>query len=206
MASGNPLGASTIPVGLSSAPFLSELREWLPTNDEFVRPLVALATLGEDGYPDVRHVLLSEFSEEGFFFHTDSRSRKVAELARAPRASFTIAWPEFGRQLSVTGDTEMLTSDAAAHVFAKRSPYLQVLAHLNDSAFAQQALDDRLSHWAAFTAAHATGTLSPPETWAGILLRPRRVTLWHGRPDTASRRTEHTREADGTWSTAILPG
>ncbi|RFA16019.1 hypothetical protein B7R22_04580 [Subtercola boreus] len=187
-------------------PFGDELAEWLPANDDPARPLVALSTIGLDGYPDVRHVLLSEFDDSGFFFHTDSRSRKIAELTAIPHASFTVAWPELGRQLTVTGDTESADGPSLARVYAKRSPYLQVLAHLNDPAFAQLALDDRLTRWAAFTTSHEPGALTPPETWAGILLRPRRVTLWHGRPDTASQRTEHTRETDGSWTTVILPG
>ncbi|PPF84515.1 pyridoxine 5'-phosphate oxidase [Subtercola sp. Z020] len=187
-------------------PFAAELAEWLPPNDAVARPLVALATLGLDGYPDVRHVLLSEFDATGFFFHTDARSRKVAELAAAPRASFTIAWPELGRQLTVVGDTSEADDAELSRVYDGRSPYLQVLAHLNDASFAAQALDARLSGWATFTAAHPTGTLTPPATWTGIHLRPRRVTFWHGRPDTASQRTEYTREADGSWSLATLPG
>ncbi|RFA08683.1 hypothetical protein B7R54_05165 [Subtercola boreus] len=187
-------------------PFHDELLDWLPGNDEPIRPLVALSTIGLDGYPDVRHVLLSEWSEEGFSFHTDSRSRKIAELTATPRASFTVAWPELGRQLTVTGDTEPADDVSNARVYAHRAPYLQVLAHLNDPAFSQLALDDRLTRWADFTTAHRPGTLTPPETWAGILLRPRRVTLWHGRPDTASQRTEYSLEKGGTWSTVILPG
>ena len=194
------------PPSTSPLPFAEDLASWLPPNDDPARPLVALATIGLDGFPDVRHVLLSEFDESGFFFHTDSRSRKMAELAAAPRASFALAWPALGRQLVVVGDTEPADATELARAYAARSPYLQTLAWLNDHDFAGRVQDDRLARWAEFESAHPTGTLTAPQTWAGILLRPRRVTLWHGRPDTASRRIEYTREADGAWSTAILPG
>ncbi|OMQ13904.1 hypothetical protein A7K94_0220370 [Modestobacter sp. VKM Ac-2676] len=59
-------------------------RQWLPADDEPDRPRVTLSTIGEDGYPDARTVLLSAFDATGFAFHTAATSRKVAELAAAP--------------------------------------------------------------------------------------------------------------------------
>ncbi|GGF38306.1 pyridoxamine 5'-phosphate oxidase family protein [Subtercola lobariae] len=191
---------------MRGAPFLDELRQWLPSNDELVRPLIALATLTPEGYPDTRHVLLSEFTDEGFFFHTDARSRKIEELTSSPRASFSIAWPQLGRQLSVVADVEAASAVEAAAVYQRRSYYLQVLAWLNDDAYTALALPERQRIWAEFEAEHPFGTLTPPPTWAGALLRPRRVTFWHGRPDAASQRTEYTLTPDGSWLTTVLPG
>jgi pyridoxamine 5'-phosphate oxidase len=189
-----------------TAPFLDELRDWLPSNDDPARPLIALSTITTDGYPDVRHVLLSEFSAEGFFFHSDARSRKFAELAVTPRASFAIAWPDLGRQLVVVADVERVTDEEAAAVYQRRSYYLQVLAWLNDDAFAALEPAERQRLWAEFEAEHPVGTLTPPPTWAGAVLRPRRVTFWHGHPDTASQRTEYTLTSDGIWLTTLLAG
>ena len=78
------------------------LRNWLPPSDE-PRPLMALATCGPDGYPRVRHVLITEADDTAVYFHTDSRSAKVAELADNPRASIAIAWPAVGRQVVAAG-------------------------------------------------------------------------------------------------------
>ncbi|UFS61027.1 pyridoxamine 5'-phosphate oxidase family protein [Subtercola endophyticus] len=189
-----------------TAPYLDELAEWLPANDVPARPLIALSTISPDGYPDTRHVLLSEYTDERFSFHTDARSRKLAQLEFAPRASFAVAWPELGRQLIVVGDVEAVTDEEAQRVYQHRSYYLQVLAWLNDAEYAALPLAERQRIWAEFEAEHPVGTLTPPPTWAGTAIRPRRVTLWHGRPDAASRRTEYTRADDGTWLTTILPG
>ncbi|MCU1477585.1 MAG: hypothetical protein JWQ64_2278 [Subtercola sp.] len=188
------------------APFLDELRDWLPSNDDPVRPLIALSTVTPGGYPDVRHVLLSEFTDEAFFIHSDARSRKLAQLAVSPRASFAIAWPELARQLVVVADVEPAPDDEAASVYRRRSYYLQVLAWLNDDDFAALELAERQRIWAEFEAAHPAGTLTPPPTWTGVVLRPRRVTFWHGHPDTASQRTEYTLTEGGTWLTTVLPG
>ncbi|CAN5162996.1 hypothetical protein BH09ACT6_BH09ACT6_10940 [soil metagenome] len=195
------------PSALTEAPFFSELTEWLPSNDEPVRPLGVLSTITADGYPDARHLLLSEFDSSGFYFHTDARSRKIAQLTVAPRASFTVAWPELGRQLVVLGDTEPAPEPEAIRAYANRPPYLKTLAWLNTPEFAHLPIDERIELWRAFDEQHESEALAPPATWAGILLRPRRVTFWHGRPDTASRRSEFTRAADNSsWTTSVLPG
>ncbi|QKS22227.1 pyridoxamine 5'-phosphate oxidase family protein, partial [Curtobacterium sp. Csp1] len=65
---------------------------------------MTLSTVGLDGYPDARTVLLSRFDGERLHFHTDARSRKAAELAALARAAVTLVWPEVARQLVVVGD------------------------------------------------------------------------------------------------------
>ncbi|GAA1000399.1 pyridoxamine 5'-phosphate oxidase family protein [Subtercola frigoramans] len=196
----------TVSTTLVAAPFFQELVEWLPRHDEPARPLVALSTITADGYPDTRHVLLSEFDETGFYFHTDARSRKIAQLTTAPRASFAVAWPELGRQLVVLGDTEPAPVSEAQRAYANRSPYLKTLAWLNSAEFAVLPLEERVEAWRTFDEEHQSDSLLPPATWAGILLRPTRVTLWHAHPATASQRLEYTLEAEGTWASSILPG
>ena len=70
---------------------------WLPAAGSGRTPTMTLATIGLDGYPSARTVLLSAFDGERLHFHTDTRSRKAAELAAVPRASVTIHWPDAAR-------------------------------------------------------------------------------------------------------------
>ncbi|WP_440711113.1 pyridoxamine 5'-phosphate oxidase family protein [Herbiconiux sp. YIM B11900] len=182
------------------------LPDWLPRNDDPVRPTMSLSTLGVDGYPDARTVLLSEYDESGFFFHTDSRSRKIVGTA-TPRVALTLLGP--GRQLVIQGDASIAPADEAERVYGCRSRYLQILAWLNTPEFAALPLAERIARWAAFDAEHPEGTLTPPDTWVGYVVTPIRLTFWEGRPDTAGRRTEFTREApspDAPWTRALLPG
>ena len=62
---------------------------------------VALATAGADGRPNVRHVLLRRFDEDGFVFYTNYESRKARELSENPWAAFTLLWRELDRQVGV---------------------------------------------------------------------------------------------------------
>jgi pyridoxamine 5'-phosphate oxidase len=195
-----PLPAASLPVDV-----LAVLSDWLPDNDDPARPLITLATVDAHGRPDARNVLLSEYSAGGFSFHTDSRSRKVADLEANPSAAFAIAWPAELRQLSVQGTVERASSDEERAAYARRSRYLQLLAWLNSPEFALLPLAERERAWAEFDAEHPDGSLEPPPTWLGFLLRPTRVTFWRGTPTTASRREEHTLTETG-WQTSVLPG
>lgn len=179
------------------------LADWLPANDDPARPLMTLGTLSPDGYPDARTVLLSEFDERGLFFHTDSRSRKVADLAGTPRASLTLIWP--GRQLVLQGVVSRATADEEQTVYARRSRYLQLLAWLNTDEFAALPLEERLAAWAAYGEEHPS--LTAPETWVGFMVEPVRVTFWEGRPETAGIRTEFRREdLEAPWSVTTIAG
>ncbi|WP_188110559.1 pyridoxine/pyridoxamine 5'-phosphate oxidase [Aeromicrobium ginsengisoli] len=175
------------------------LRAWLPSNDDPVRPTMTLATVAADGSPDARTVLLSELDDAGFYFHTDSRSRKLEQIAAHPRVALVIPLPEHKRQLTVQGTTEDVDPSELAWAYAHRSDYLRRLAWLNTPELAALPLAERIDRWAGFEPDE------PPDTWTGRLVRPTRLTFWAGRDDTASRRIEYVRR-DGTWVAHVLPG
>lgn len=175
------------------------LHEWLPANDVLERPQMILSTAA-DGVPDARTVLLTEFDDEGLYFHTDSRSRKVADIAANPAVALTFLWPNFTRQLVVQGAASVSPADEQAAAFARRSPYLKQLAWQNSPEFAQLPKEERIAQWSAFDV-----PADPPPTWIGFVVRPTRLTFWQSNPDTASRRDEYTL-VDGEWVLSHLPG
>ncbi|WP_238418775.1 pyridoxamine 5'-phosphate oxidase family protein [Gordonia sp. 'Campus'] len=178
------------------------LRRWLPGPDD-PPPLMALATCGRDGYPRVRHVLLSEADDTAVYFHTDTRSSKVAELADRPRASIAIAWPEVGRQLVAHGDVHRAPDDALRQTYSRRSRYLQLLAWLNDEQLVGLSAGERRRRWARFDETHPH--LDAPATWTGFGIALRELTFWRGDPDGPSQRVRFVRTADD-WKSEVLPG
>lgn len=183
------------------------LREWLPLNEDPERPTMTVATIGVDGIPDGRTQLLSEYDDEGFYFHQDSRSRKVEQLAANPGVALVLRFPERARQLVVQGLAEPAPDTELSRAYRRRSPYLQQLAWQNTVEFAGLPLEDRIASWSAFRAAHEDGFGRPP-TWSGHLVRPLRLSFWTGRDDTASRRVDYVRDrVDATeWTVRLLAG
>ncbi|MDQ1123767.1 pyridoxamine 5'-phosphate oxidase family protein [Microbacterium trichothecenolyticum] len=182
---------------------LALMVRWLPTPDSELRPLAALSTIGLDGLPSVRHVLVSERDAAGLTFHTDSASTKVAELAANPVAAVAVAWPEIGRQLVVRGVVQRVNADEAARVYAERSRYLQLLAWMNTRENAQLPAAARQRLWADFDDTHPE--LTPPARWVGFRLRPVTLTFWRGDPIGQSTRQHYTL-VDGRWAGEILAG
>lgn len=177
---------------------------WLPGVDAGPGLTMTLSTVGLDGYPSARTVLLSRFDGERLHFHTDSRSRKAAELAALPRAAVTVVWPEAARQLVVVGDVAPVTADETRAAYAARTRYLQVLAWVNDLEAAADTASRRRELWAAFE--RDRPELEPPDTWAGFALTPRRMLFWRGATDAASNRLVYERCPDGSWSRESWPG
>jgi len=167
--------------------------------------LMALATTGTDGYPRVRHVLLTEIDDGALYFHTDSRSDKVAELAASPRACLSIPWPADGRQLGVVGDVQTADDTELRRAYEARSRYLKLLAWLNDAEHAALPPATRHERWAAFAAGHPNP--QPPSTWTGFAVIPREFTFWRGDPDGPSQRVRFRRKTPrDEWMSQILPG
>lgn len=180
------------------------LTAWLPPNDDPDRPQVTLSTVAADGGADARTVLMTEFNEHGFYFHTDARSRKVADIAGNPGVAITVLWPNFTRQLVIRGLAEVAAAEEAAAAYAGRSAYLKQLAWQNSLEFAQLPIEHRHAEWASFTEEHGASFDQPP-TWVGFLVRPTRLTFWEGSSDAASRRTEYALDRD-CWTVGYLAG
>ncbi|CAA9291879.1 MAG: hypothetical protein AVDCRST_MAG48-586 [uncultured Friedmanniella sp.] len=180
-------------------------RSWLPPDDDPARPLMTLATLGLDGCPAARTVLLSSVSDAGFRFHTDARSAKAAELAAHDRVALVLAFPDRAQQLVVQGRAAPEDALQSRAAFGRRSAYLRHLAWVNDADHARLPDDERRRAWSAAVAEAPDGPLDPPTTWVGYEVVPHRYVFWEGSPDAASHRTVFVRVGNG-WTVEHLPG
>ena len=80
----------------------------------------ALATVGEDGMPSVRMVLLKDASAAGFVFYTNYESRKGRQLLAHPKAAMVFYWKSLDRQVRVEGAVERVDPSDADAYFASR--------------------------------------------------------------------------------------
>lgn len=183
-----------------SVPLPGPVAEWLVPNGHPDRPQMILSTVDAAGAADARTVLLTEFDDSGFYFHTDSRSRKVEEIAAHPAVALTFLWPGFTRQLVVRGEAVAAPAEEIRAAWEARSPYLRQLAWQNTADFARLPLEERRQQWGGFAVPD-----EEPATWTGFVVRPTRLTFWTSNPDTASRRQEYTLTG-GTWALDHLPG
>ncbi|WP_440709982.1 pyridoxamine 5'-phosphate oxidase family protein [Herbiconiux sp. YIM B11900] len=197
-----PLGASDPagPLGL--------LRDWCGLGYPAHPPLMTVGTIGLDGLPDARSLLLSGVDEAGtLYFHTDARSRKCAQLDANAAVSLTLAWPDAGRQLVVAGVARLSGDEEADRAWAARSRYLRLLGWLNDDDLVRRPRPERERRWAEFDAAHPDASLARPVWWVGYGVQPLRVTAWTAGRGIGSERREFRRDGDsGRWRDEVLAG
>ncbi len=169
---------------------------------------MTLATVGLDGRPKARVVLVKGLDHQGFSFFTNYESDKGKEIAAHPFGALQFHWIALERQVRIEGRIERLSdaeSDAYFHsrpansrIGAWASPQSQVIP-------SREWLEEREAHFREHFDAPAHPNGPPrPEHWGGYRLMPDRMEFWQGRSSRLHDRLRYTLEQGGAWSLARL--
>lgn len=164
---------------------------------------MALATVDENGLPDVRMVLLKDVDERGFVFYTNLESAKGRQLAAQPKAALLFHWKSLRRQVRVRGTVSAVTPEEADAYFATRARPAQLGAWASDQS---RPLTDRLAlekKIAEVGLRFGLGKVPRPPHWSGFRVAPETIEFWRDRPFRLHERLVFERVADG-WTTHRL--
>jgi pyridoxamine 5'-phosphate oxidase len=160
---------------------------------------MSLATVGPDGRPSVRIVLLKGAGPSGLVFYTNYRSRKGIELDANPAASACFWWGSLERQVRIDGDVRRVSAEESNDYFASRPRDSQLGAIVSPQSqpiASREFLEERLTH---LEHESASQPVPRPEHWGGYRLVPRSFEFWQGRPKRLHDRLLYTRKPDGSW-------
>ena len=193
---------------LPSADPFTLFREWLADarRTEINDPTaMTLATIGLDGAPDARIVLLKGQDERGFVFYTNYESRKGEELSADPRATLVFHWKSLQRQIRIEGLVERVTPEEADGYFVSRPRLSKIGAWASDQSrplAERRELERRL---AEAEARFPTDDVPRPPHWSGFRVLPSRFEFWREMPYRLHDRLIFTRNGDQSgWSTDRL--
>ncbi|MBB3460321.1 pyridoxamine 5'-phosphate oxidase [Rhizobium sp. BK377] len=161
---------------------------------------VALATVDEDGLPNVRMVLLKGFDTDGFVFYTNFESRKGREILGQKKAAMCFHWKTLRRQVRVRGPVEIVTDAEADAYFATRPRGSRIGAWASKQS---RPLESRFAlekAVAEYTARYAIGEIPRPSYWSGFRIRPTSIEFWKDQKFRLHDRIEfHRPTPEGAW-------
>jgi pyridoxamine 5'-phosphate oxidase len=164
---------------------------------------MTLATVGADGLPDARMVLLKGVDESGFTFFTNTESAKARQLAAHPKAALVFHWKSLRRQVRVRGDVAPVAPEEADAYFATRARSAQIGAWASDQS---RELPDRLAlerRIAEMGLKFGVARVPRPPHWSGYRLTPQHIEFWRDRPFRLHERLSFDRAAGG-WTVKRL--
>ena len=166
---------------------------------------LALATVGKNGTPSVRMVLLKDFNKKGFVFYTNLNSQKSNEIKSNPNASMCFHWKSILRQVRITGQLSNVTDEDADNYYNSRSYGSRIGAWASNQSSILKSRDELLKSIEKFKKKYTNEKNIPrPKYWSGWNLNPIEIEFWLDAKDRIHERLRYTRKEDDKWEKNLL--
>ncbi|MGS2726357.1 pyridoxamine 5'-phosphate oxidase [Psychroserpens sp. BH13MA-6] len=144
---------------------------------------MTLSTIGLDGYPKSRVVLLKKFTHEGFIFYTNYQSEKGRAIMQNPQVCISFFWPAAERQIIIKGKAEKIAENLSDGYFESRPRGSQLGALVSNQSEVIASRDVLEKRLRKLERDFEGKEIPRPDFWGGFMVKPTEMEFWQGRPN-----------------------
>jgi len=166
---------------------------------------MTVSSIGADGFPKSRIVLLKGYSEQGFVFYTNYNSEKGKAIIDNPKVSISFFWPNLERQVIIKGEALKLPEQLSVNYFNKRPRGSQIGAWASNQSEQISSREDLSERVEEFEKKFEGMSIPKPEHWGGFIVKAVSIEFWQGRPNRLHDRMLYSLKLNNWISNRLAP-